>query len=104
MLRSIPLLRSARSTLAVLTATVALFGCGGGQEGGTGGGGGGAGGSGPVLPPPLPVPANAYSHGEPTDLEQALLEETQRARMDPAATGQRIADLAEVQNAIESFS
>lgn len=104
MLRSIAAPRSAHSTLAVFAATLALSGCGGGQGGGGGtGGDGGAGGGGQSLPPPLPVPANVYSHGEPTDLEQALLEETQRARADPAATGKRLVELPEVQGAIESY-
>lgn len=39
---------------------------------------------------PFAAPANAYSHGEPTALEQGLLELVQQARANPPAEGMQI--------------
>lgn len=64
---------------------------------------GGTGGQVTILDP-LPKPASTHSHGEPTALEQALLEEIQRARANPPAEGERIVALPEVQGAMAQFN
>ncbi|MBI2876401.1 MAG: carboxypeptidase regulatory-like domain-containing protein [Candidatus Tectomicrobia bacterium] len=63
----------------------------------------------PVLPPPLAptaTPTLLYSHGEPTDEEQFMLELINRARANPPAEGVRLADTPdpEVQRAMTSFN
>jgi uncharacterized protein YkwD len=82
------------SLLVSIAATLATLGCGSGGSGGTGGA---------AEPPPFKLPAQVYAHGDPSALDQALLEEVQRSRADPPAAGERIAALPEVQNAIKDF-
>jgi uncharacterized protein YkwD len=52
---------------------------------------------------PFPLPAQTHDHGDPSPLEQALLEEIQRARADPAAEGPYLVGHREAQNAIAQF-
>ena len=61
---------------------------------------------GPPPPPPIPpfaLPAKAHDDGAATPLEQANLEEIQRARANPPAEGERLVALPEVQSAIQQF-
>jgi uncharacterized protein YkwD len=52
---------------------------------------------------PFALPANAYSHGDPTPKEQALVELIQATRSDPAKMGQEIVELPSVQQAMVQF-
>lgn len=81
-----------------LSASV-LAGCGGG-DGGEGGGGGGE-----PAPKwePLPVPAQAWSHGDPSALEQQLLEQIQRARANPGGEIDLLLQVAGVPTAMKQF-
>lgn len=91
---------SVRSSLlfsAFLACAIEALGCGSGD-------GGGSGGSGGASLAALPVPQQTYSHGEPSGLEQQLLEEVQWARADPPAAGRRIVELLEAQGAIHQFA
>lgn len=86
-----------------LVCATALLACSSDEPPFGSGGGGGEGGSVPVIEP-FALPASTYSHGEPSQLEQHLLELLQRARKDPAVEGPRLVALPEVQHAIEQFS
>lgn len=57
----------------------------------------------PDAPEPFKLPASTYSHGDPSALEQALLEDVQAVRANPAAAGQRLVAMAEVQGAIKQY-
>jgi uncharacterized protein YkwD len=63
----------------------------------------GCGSSTPDAPVPLNLPANTYAHGDPSALEQALLEDVQSVRADPAAAGKRLVAMAEVQGAMKQY-
>ncbi len=99
------------STLGVSLLALALsgsLGCAAGSGDAIGTGGAGTGGSGssgtgnPALTP-FALPANTYSHGDPSALEQQLLELTQAMRADPASAGPILVALPSVQNAITQF-
>jgi uncharacterized protein YkwD len=51
----------------------------------------------------FPLPAQTYSHGEPSNLEQQLLELTQALRADPADVGAAMVNLPSVQDAIVQY-
>lgn len=93
--------------LVIASLVTGVVGCAAGSgsdvAGGGSGGGGGAGANGPKLVP-FAVPAKTYSHGEPSDLEQQLLELTQAMRADPASAGPILIALPSVQNAIMQFA
>jgi hypothetical protein len=94
----------ARHTPVALGITLLLVtGCGGGDDGS--GGSGGSGGGTTVEPEydPFPLPAQAWSHGNPSPLEQALLEEIQRARLNPTAEVDVILAVPGVKSAMQQF-
>ncbi len=68
-----------------------------------GGTGGGSAGGGSSSPTPFAKPASEFSHGDPTALEQELLELVQRARANPPEEGKIIVALDEVQGAIQQY-
>lgn len=79
-------------------ALAALAGCGGGGEGA-----GGAGGDAGPAWEPLPVPAEGWSHGDPSPLEQQSLELIQRARISPSAEVDSLLKIAGVQSAMKQY-
>ncbi|MEZ4308509.1 MAG: CAP domain-containing protein [Polyangiaceae bacterium] len=85
---------------AALAALSALAGCS--DSGGDGAGGAGGGDTQPKWEP-LPLRAEAWSHGDPTALEQALLEEVQRARLDPAGEIDILLKVPGVQTAMKQY-
>jgi uncharacterized protein YkwD len=103
--RCAPRLQRIRALLVgscALGAAVALAGCGGGGTGGDGGSGGTGGAPEPKYEA-FPLPAQMWSHGEPTALEQALLEEVQRARGNPAGELDLLLKVPGVKSAMQSF-
>jgi uncharacterized protein YkwD len=96
-----------RLSAALLLATTALA-CAAGLDDEVGSGGGGSGtastGTGQPSYTPFALPAKTYSHGEPSALEQQLLELTQAMRADPASAGPILVALPSVQNAIAQFA
>ncbi len=83
---------------------VVLGGCGGDDGSGGGGGAGGEGGGNTQIQyDPFALPADSWSHGNPTGLEQALLEEIQRARTNPTAEVDIILAVPGVQSAMKQF-
>jgi uncharacterized protein YkwD len=63
----------------------------------------GCGSSTPDGPAPFPLPANTYSHGDPSAYEQALLEDVQAVRADPPAAGKRLVAMDSVQGAMKQY-
>ncbi len=90
-----------------LTAFGILAGCASGNDDVAGSGGsaaqGGAGGNAPMHFTAFALPAKTYSHGEPSALEQKLLELTQAVRANPPAAGPALISLPEAQGAIGQF-
>lgn len=99
-------LQSARLALSTSTIALALLAAASGCDGG-GDGSGGSGGSGGGTPEPeyepFPLPAQAWSHGDPSPLEQHLLEEIQRARLNPTAEIDIILAVPGVKGAMQQF-
>ena len=77
-------------------------GCGGGDTGGEGGSGGST--STEPKYEPLPVQAQIWSHGDPTALEQELLELIQRARANPQAEVDLLLVVPGVKSAMAQFN
>lgn len=88
------------SSLALALASLA--GCGGG-DGDTGGEGGSGGGAPQPKYQPFALPGEAWSHGDPTPLEQDLLEEIQRARLNPTAEVDIVLSVPGVKSAMKQF-
>ena len=90
---------------SVLATSVSGCAAGSGDDIAAGGSGGGTSGDGgaPTHIDPLPLPPNTYSHGDPSPLEQQLLEITQSVRLDPADAGETMVALPSVQNEIQQF-
>lgn len=59
--------------------------------------------TGPAKTAPFEKPSRVWTHGNPSNDEQALLERVQRARANPAAEGRIIVAVPEAQSAIEYF-
>jgi uncharacterized protein YkwD len=89
----------ALTLLTTFSVSAPLSGCSSGDPGETKSGGGG----GEPAYEPLTLPPNVYSHGDPSPLEQGLLEQIQRARANPNAEGSLIVEDPEVQGAIQQF-
>lgn len=94
----------ARTSIALGISLLLVTGCDGGDDG-SGGSGGSGGGTTTVEPKyePFPLPAQAWSHGDPTPLEQALLEEIQRARLNPTGETEIILAVPGVKSAMKQF-
>lgn len=75
-------------------------GCGSGDDTGTGG----AGGTTTPKYEPLPEPAEAWSHGDPSPLEQELLELIQRARANPKDEVDLLLAVPGVESAMKQFN
>jgi uncharacterized protein YkwD len=90
--------------LGSIAALAPLAGCGGDN-----GGSGGSGGSTVTLPypalqdAPYPSPSKAWSHGDPSDLEQQLLELVQRARANPPGEVDLMLAVPGVKSAMQQF-
>lgn len=87
-----------KRTLLAFTIAIAPLAACGSKAGSSSGSGAGM-----PMYTPFSLPANTYSHGDPTPKEQALLELVQRVRADPPTEGKRVVDLPEVQGAIAQF-
>lgn len=93
------------SQLGLSIATALLLcaapGCSGSDTGS-----GGAGGGTTTTPTydPFPAPAEAWSHGDPTPLEQELLERVQRARANPTGEVDLLLTVPGVQSAMAQFN
>ncbi|MFO0586189.1 MAG: CAP domain-containing protein [Polyangiaceae bacterium] len=95
----------AASTLGLSFASLALVasasGCSGGGDTGSGGAGGAT-----TTPPIDPFPSQgwAWSHGDPSALEQSLLELVQRARANPAGEVDLLLTVPGVPGAMKQFN
>ncbi|MBI4701640.1 MAG: CAP domain-containing protein [Deltaproteobacteria bacterium] len=87
--------------LALAALVPAPSGCGGSDESAGSSGGGGP--PGPTQIEPFPLPAAQHEHGDPSGPEQQMLELIQRARANPAAEGELLANLPEAQTAIAQY-
>jgi len=93
--------------LAVLLTCAGSSGCSiDGPAAGPSGEGGGANttGSGGTVLVALPLPAQQHSHGDPSALEQDMLEALQQARMFPQLQGPYLVDHPEAQQGINQYS
>ena len=98
MTRAVTSFRSFASFFSIATvslASVAMLGCGSTPDDET---------KGNPTYDPFALPANVYSHGDPSPKEQALLELMQRVRADPQGEIARVIDIAELQQAIAQFN
>lgn len=91
----------------LLFASLALLplsaGCSSGDDTGTGGGGAGGGTTSTPKYEPFALPAQTWSHGDPSPLEQELLELIQRARLNPQAEVDLLLVVPGVKSAMQQF-
>src|SRR5262245_55922972 len=85
-----------KRSLVLLALSIPLFACGS-KHASSGSGAGG-----PTYTP-FPLPANTYSHGDPSGKEQAELEQIQAARAAPGDYIKTVIDLPSIQPDLQAF-